>query len=199
MYGCDTIRRFSNNVSDLKQMAACMYENILQVNVLYDDRLIVSNTPFDLQCIMPVVDGMLPPPHDDIVLDLLFALAEWHAFAKLRLHTERTLSLFDKSVKALGKAMRRFETITCPAFDTKELPREVAARGRRQVAAAAKAGSKGKQKAAAVLVQSRKAAGGARRAMFSLCTYKWHAMGDYPDMIRAVGTPDITSTQHVSH
>ncbi|KAH9912562.1 uncharacterized protein B0H18DRAFT_1088384 [Fomitopsis serialis] len=176
-YGCDTIRRFSNNVSDLKQMAARMYEDILQ-------------------CIMPVVDGMLPPPHDDIVLDLLFALAEWHAFAKLRLHTERTLSLFDESVKALGKAMRRFETITCPAFDTKELPREVAARGRRQVAAAAKAGSKGKQKAAAVLVQSRKAAGGARRAMFSLCTYKWHAMGDYPDMIRAVGTPDITSTQH---
>ena len=30
-YGHDTIRRFSNNVSDLKQMAARMYEDILQV------------------------------------------------------------------------------------------------------------------------------------------------------------------------
>ena len=30
-FGRDTIRRFSNNVSDLKQMAARMYEDILQV------------------------------------------------------------------------------------------------------------------------------------------------------------------------
>ncbi|TFY50777.1 hypothetical protein EVJ58_g10894, partial [Rhodofomes roseus] len=177
-YGSDTIRRFSNNVSDLKQMAARMYEDILQ-------------------CIIPVVDSMLPPPHDDIVLDVLFALAEWHAFAKLRLHTERTLSLFEESVKTLGKAMRRFETITCPAYETKELPRETAARGRRQAAAAAKAGSKGKQKAASVPVsRTARTAGGARIVKFNLATYKWHSFGDYPYLIRATGTMDISSTQH---
>ncbi|KAH9835781.1 uncharacterized protein C8Q71DRAFT_709596 [Rhodofomes roseus] len=161
-YGHDTIRRFSANVSDLKQMAARMYEDILQ-------------------CIMPVVDAMLPPPHDDIVMDLLFALAEWHAFAKLRLHTDRTLDLFEQSVKTLGKAMRRFESVTCAAYDTKELPREVAARGRRQTAAA-----------------SKRKGPGARPKRFALNTYKYHAIGHAPAVVRQVGTLDIPSTQRVS-
>ena len=84
---------------------------------------------------MPVIEGLLPAPHDAIVLDMLFALAEFHAFAKMRLHTERTLKLFEQSIKTLGEAVRKFETVTCAAYDTKELPRETAARGRREAAA----------------------------------------------------------------
>lgn len=155
---------------------------------------------------MPVIEGLLPAPHDAIVLDMLFALAEFHAFAKMRLHTERTLKLFEKSIKTLGEAVRKFETVTCAAYDTKELPRETAARGRREAAAAAKASgnktsasgrSKGKGKAAAPKA-TRRPAGSSRHVKFQASTVKWHSFGDYVDAIRAYGTLDVSSTQSVS-
>ena len=154
---------------------------------------------------MPVIEGLLPAPHDAIVLDMLFALAEFHAFAKMRLHTERTLELFEKSIKTLGEAVRKFETVTCAAYDTKELPRETAARGRREAAAAAKTGdktsasgrSKGKGKAAAPKAP-RKPAGSSRHVKFQASTVKWHSFGDYVAYIRAYGTLDVSSTQSVS-
>ena len=138
---------------------------------------------------------------------MLFALAEFHAFAKMRLHTERTLELFEKSIKTLGEAVRRFETVTCAAYDTKELPRETAARGRREAAAAAAAKtgdktsasgrSKGKGKAAAPKAP-RKPAGSSRHVKFQASTVKWHSFGDYVAYIRAYGTLDVSSTQSVS-
>ena len=154
---------------------------------------------------MPVIEGLLPAPHNAIVLDMLFALAEFHAFAKMRLHTERTLELFEKSIKTLGEAVRKFETVTCAAYDTKELPRETAARGRREAAAAAKTGdktsasgrSKGKGKAAAPKAP-RKPAGSSRHVKFQASTVKWHSFGDYVAYIRAYGTLDVSSTQSVS-
>ena len=154
---------------------------------------------------MPVIEGLLPAPHDAIVLDMLFALAEFHAFAKMRLHTERTLELFEKSIKTLGESVRKFETVTCAAYDTKELPCETAARGRRKAAAAAKTGdktsasgrSKGKGKAAAPKAP-RKPAGSSRHVKFQASTVKWHSFGDYVAYIRAYGTLDVSSTQSVS-
>ena len=154
---------------------------------------------------MPVIEGLLPAPHDAIVLDMLFALAQFHAFAKMRLHTERTLELFEKSIKTLGEAVRRFESVTCAAYDTKELPRETAARGRREAAAAAKTGDKtsasgrsgGKGKAAAPKA-TRKPAGSSRHVKFQASTVKWHSFGDYVAYIRAYGTLDVSSTQSVS-
>ena len=58
---------------------------------------------------------------------MLFSLAEFHAFAKMRLHTKRTLELFDQSVIKVGDTMQKFETVVCPAYRTKELPHETAA------------------------------------------------------------------------
>ena len=154
---------------------------------------------------MPVIEGLLPAPHNAIVLNMLFALAEFHAFAKMRLHTERTLELFEKSIKTLGEAVRKFETVTCAAYDTKELPRETAARGRHEAAAAAKTGDKtsasgrsgGKGKAAAPKA-TRKPAGSSRHVKFQASTVKWHSFGDYVAYIRAYGTLDVSSTQSVS-
>ena len=137
---------------------------------------------------------------------MLFCLAEFHAFAKMRLHTERTLELFDQSVIKVGDAMRKFKTVVCPAYETKELPRETAARGRRDAAAAAKAGSKttapggckgGKGKAAPAAARQ-KPGGISRQAKFELSTFKYHSFGDYPDAVRAFGTLDVLSSQHVS-
>ena len=67
-----------------------------------------------------------------IILDLLFDLATWHAYAKLRVHTEQTLTSFD--------AVRKFQRTTCMTYRTTELPQEHAARGRRTAALAAKQG-----------------------------------------------------------
>ena len=82
----------------------------------------------------------------------------------------------------------RFARTTCAAFNTHELPREEAARGRQKAAAAAK---KGKGKAA----QGTK--DGPRSRPFNLRTYKLHALGDYFKTIRLFGTTDNYSTQVV--
>ncbi|PCH43999.1 hypothetical protein WOLCODRAFT_159399 [Wolfiporia cocos MD-104 SS10] len=55
-FGCETIRHFTNNVSAMKQLAARDFEDILQ-------------------CIIPILDMLLPPEHNEVVLTLLFKLA----------------------------------------------------------------------------------------------------------------------------
>lgn len=83
--------------------------------------------------------GVLPTPHNDIDLDMLFSLAEFHAFAKMCIHTDRTLKLFDESIIKLGSAMCKFKTVTCAM---KELPCKSAAQGHHETVAAAKANGK---------------------------------------------------------
>ena len=132
---------------------------------------------------LPVLDGLLPSPHNEAVLDLVFVMGCWHAYAKLRLHTELTLTSFERVTTDLGTLLRHFTTVTCVAFKTKELPREKAARLRR----AATSGT-----APAV------SGGAAKPKAFNLCTYKLHALGDYPGTIRERGTTDNYTTGRVS-
>ncbi|KAG6916065.1 hypothetical protein DXG01_008590 [Tephrocybe rancida] len=54
-----------------------------------------------------------------------------HGLAKLRLHTSLTLALLDQSTTILGDALREFKSDICPAFATRELRQEAAARERR--------------------------------------------------------------------
>lgn len=138
---------------------------------------------------MPTFDGLLPAPHNSVVQDVLFEIATWHAYAKLRLHTTDTLDFFDAAVVSLGRTVRKFLKTTCDAYAgaTLELPRETAARGRRAAAHASKSGS-------AVPHRS----GEAKRKNLNLNTYKYHALGDYPDAIRERGTTDNYTTQPVS-
>jgi hypothetical protein len=120
-------------------------------------------------------------------LDLLFDLATWHAYAKLRLHTEDTLAFFDSATVVLGETVRKFSRTVCSHYHTTELPQEYAARGRRE--------------AALTLKQSQAAQGrsaGVKRKTLNLQTYKYHALGDYPNTIRRMGTTDNYSTQPVS-
>ncbi|KAF7976211.1 hypothetical protein HWV62_7218 [Athelia sp. TMB] len=112
-FGHDTIRKFTTNCSEMKKLAAHNYEDLLQ-------------------CAIPAFDGLLPEPHNKIVLTLLFRLGEWHALAKLRMHTDTTLTQLDSVTTILGQELRRFSKITCASFQTVELPREAAARARRQ-------------------------------------------------------------------
>lgn len=65
-------------------------------------------------------------------------LCTWHALAKLRLHTSKTLQALKLTTKALGHQLRYWVKKTCSAFETRELPKEASARHRRKAAAAGK-------------------------------------------------------------
>jgi len=106
----------------------------------------------------------------------------WHAYAKLRLHTEPTLTSFEHVTTDLGTLLRHFTTVTCVAFKTKELPREKAARLRRAATAGTAPAASG---------------GASKPKAFNLSTYKLHALGDYPRTIHERGTTDNYTTGRV--
>jgi hypothetical protein len=143
---------------------------------------------------MPVLESLLPTPFDGYVQDLLFDLAMWHAYAKLRMHTDSTLASFEKATTSLGQQLRKFASKTCAAFSTKETPREVAARSRRTAAQKAKASL------STTAAPPRPSADDstAKPKPYNLFTYKLHALGDYVKSIRMFGTTDSYSTQIVS-
>ena len=58
----------------------------------------------------------------------------WHALAKLQLHTLTTLGHLQTTTKELSKTLRRFAKMSHTDFATTDLPREQAARARRQAA-----------------------------------------------------------------
>ncbi|KAJ7117673.1 hypothetical protein C8R44DRAFT_578842, partial [Mycena epipterygia] len=171
IFGQSTIRRFTSNTSGLKKLAAWNYQNILI-------------------CAIPVVDGLLPEPFNTAILELIFTLAEWHSFAKLKMHTESSVGLLTTATKDVGRLLRRFQRVVCPEFDTKELASEEAARGRRQ---AKKATQSGKGKVPAVPRGAPKPS--ANKKEFNLLTYKLHSLGDYMSTILWFGSSDSYSTQ----
>jgi hypothetical protein len=164
---------------------------------------------------MPVLEGLLQEPHNGVVLDLIFEAALLHGLDKLRMHTETTLDYADKHTLEYSRCRRTFKTATCAAFDTYELPKETEARGRRLQRKQAQ--SKVSTPAIAcvpideVLAPSdrdldappptKKVRSEARTAKkkkeFNMNTYKYHSIGDYPDVIRHKGTTDNWTTQIV--
>lgn len=121
-------------------------------------------------------------------------MATWHGLAKLRLHTDSTLSDLENSSTRLGDLLRKFKTDVCRAYATRDLPSEEAARGRRQAAKAQKA--TGPQPAPLPLKSNPKLP---KFRDFNLQTYKLHSIPDYGPSIRAFGTTDNTSSQSVCH
>lgn len=139
------------------------------------------------QCCFAVFEGLLPEPHNTIVLTLIYIFATWHAYAKLRLHSSSTIRSFRVVTTTLGAAARRFVRTTCKTYTAYELPQERDRRARRQ------AQKKSKSNANPGVKNLPK-----KRKDWNLSTYKWHALGDYPDTIINFGTTDSYSTQIVS-
>jgi len=133
-----------------------------------------------------VIEGLLPEEHNKVLLDLAFDIATWHAYAKLRKHTDYTITSFRSQTKELGRQLRVFLNKTCSAYNTKPLPNEEAARARRSAAKPRK-GETASQK------DSRR--GSVKR--FNMSTYKIHALGDYVYHIKQFGPTDCFTTQHV--
>ncbi|KAF9038247.1 hypothetical protein BJ165DRAFT_1532122 [Panaeolus papilionaceus] len=164
-FGHGTIRNFAANSSEMKKMAARDFEDLLQ-------------------CSIPVFEGLLEEPHNQRLMKLLYCMAEWHAFAKLRMHTDQTTSLLQELTTELGEQLRHFRDTTCVDFQTFELPKEALARARREAAS-----STGQQ--SATTGQS----SGRRAKALNLQTVKMHFLGDYVAHIRLFGTTDSFSTQ----
>lgn len=93
-----------------------------------------------------------------------------------------TIDFMHDTYCSLGFSLRRFKNKVCPAFATKELPREEAARIKRRKATST----------------SDPATSGRKARQFQLDTYKWHALGHLPEAIRAVGTYENPGTDFVS-
>ncbi|KIK93361.1 hypothetical protein PAXRUDRAFT_145232 [Paxillus rubicundulus Ve08.2h10] len=165
-FGQGTIQQFHKNASAMKCLAAHDFEDLLQ-------------------CALPVFEGLLPAPHNKIVLNLLFDFAMWHAYAKLHLHTEDTLAFFDKAMITLSQPVHRFQQKTCTLYHTMELPQEHAVHGCCKGTLAVKQGQ-------AVPVSQPKC------KTLNLTAYKYHTLADYPSTICQYGTTDSYSTQLVS-
>jgi len=138
------------------------------------------------QCAILAFEDLLGDGHNKRLLKLLYQTAEWHGFAKLRLHTQATLDHLESLTKEYGCLMRTFRDLTCSQFKTKELQREVDAQKRAQQRAQARGSSKGSQ-----LISER------WKRTFNLLTPKFHALGDYVSTIQMFGTTDLFSTQVV--
>lgn len=120
----------------MKQLAARDFEDMLQVKVTL--LILVLLTHLELQCSVSVFDGLFEDQYNSQIMDLLMTLSHWHGLAKLRMHSDATLEELDRVTLRLGEALRTFRDKTCPAFQTKELAREKAARTRRQAKKAKK-------------------------------------------------------------
>lgn len=71
-----------------------------------------------LQCSFPVFEDLLPEPFNTAVLDLLWVLANWHALAKLRMHTTSTVKHLKTATTVLGQRLRHFKKSVCSEFAT---------------------------------------------------------------------------------
>ena len=136
-------------------------------------------------------------------MKLLFRTAEWHALAKLWLHTDFTLTHMENLTKEFGQLMRKFRNLTCSAFSTVELPREVDARTHRKAATTTKHATPTDSSGSAPIddagpLQPPLKLSSPKKKQLNLFTYKWHSLGDYIRTIRMFGGTDSYSTQIVS-
>ncbi|KAJ7704598.1 hypothetical protein B0H17DRAFT_921234 [Mycena rosella] len=165
-FGRGTVCRFCSNASEMKKLAGHNYDNLL-INII------------------PCIEGLLPEPFNSRLLTTLFRLSEWNTFAKLRMHTNTTLTLFDGSTTVIGRELRSFAATTQAKYKTVELPGEIASRARR----AARKKKEGTSTGPPPPPQPSKG------KFLNLLTYKFHALGDYSSTIRLFGTTDSYSTQ----
>ncbi len=137
---------------------------------------------------MPVFEGLLKSKADNrIVLDLTFDLAMVLSLGKLRMHTSKTIDGLGTATAAVGDSVRTYAKKVCPKYITVELPKELAARGRRKARLAALKGTATGLKTSSVR----------KRKQFNYVTYKFHALRDYAAACRQFGSLDNTTAQMV--
>lgn len=99
-------------------------------------------------------------------------------------------TLLKSATTVLGKQLREFRSTTCSAFQTCELPKEVAARGQHQAQKQAKVSTTPSRPPTLSKTQP-------KTVSFNASTYKVHALGDYASTVMMYGPTDSYSTQTV--
>ncbi|KAG9093781.1 hypothetical protein FRC06_011376 [Ceratobasidium sp. 370] len=168
-----TIRKFSQDVASMSRLAARDFEDILQ-------------------CCIAVFSGLLPLICDEPAQRLLFLFAEWHALAKLRLHTEFTLGVLKRLTTQIGAEMRAFVELT-KNLDIRETPKEYACRKKQYESTRLRTTSTQKSKRSSK--PQTKSDDGRHKCTLNLETYKFHSQGDYVRCVERYGTTDSYSTQ----
>ncbi|TEB31005.1 hypothetical protein FA13DRAFT_1629839, partial [Coprinellus micaceus] len=158
-----------SNVSQLNRRAARDYEDILQ-------------------CAIPTFNGLFPDSSlDDIVTRLLYINARWHGFAKLRMHTDATLILFEQMTAQLGDKRAKVQAnagAPSPPPPTQSTFRIV------------QPAPQPEEPALSTSVANDSRSGNARRPKkLNISTVKFHTLGHYPSNIRSFGPTDIYSTE----
>lgn len=123
---------------------------------------------------MPCFEGLFYESCNDLIQDVLFTVAFWHGYAKLRLHSDSSVHVLKGATTIFGTLIREFKNIVCPRYKTKLTAREQQARDRRK-----------------------KGSSSAADYVFNISTYKLHAMGDYALSIIDFGTTDNHNAQNV--
>lgn len=150
-------------------------------------------------------------------------MAHWQGLAKLRMHTDTTLDILEKTTVLLGRCLREFKDKTCSQYATRELPTEASARQRRarnksraaHVAAgcttqdegapnSADVGSNSSAPSLSTSIQEKDVSRDKPKPSrlpksFNMNTIKFHSLGDYAPTIRVSGTADSFSTQAASN
>ncbi|KAJ7460375.1 hypothetical protein B0H11DRAFT_1736723 [Mycena galericulata] len=165
-FGRGTVRRFCTNASEMKKLAGHNYDNLL------------AN-------IIPCVEGLLPEPFNSRLMTMLFRLSEWNAFAKMRIHTDTTLDLFQTSTTVVGRELRSFAGTTQAKYKTVELPGESAARARRGARKKATAGQPPGPPAPPTVSKGK---------FLNLLTYKFHVYASQKQTDRAKSALKETRT-----
>jgi hypothetical protein len=149
-----------------------------------------------IQCIIPCIEGLLNDDHDKAVKRLLFVLALWHGLAKLRQHTDTTLGYLDDATRRVGAELRSF-AVWSAEYETRETPKEVDARSRREIAQKKRLQQSSKSLAQQQTKKSSKKNAAVAKKSFSLSTPKMHLLGHYSAIFKLYGTSDSYSTQVV--
>ena len=139
----------------------------------------------------------MPELHNTIVLNLLFDLATWHSYAKLRKNTKHTVNSLHSQSKELGRQLHIFLRQTCSQYKTKPLPGETTAHGHRHVASARKGTATTQKKPKPWDKPATEGESDLRP--FNLATYKIHALTNYADQIKRFRPTNCFTTQHICH
>ena len=135
-----------------------------------------------LYVIIAAFEGPLPL-HDDLtVADMLFELANWHALAKLCLHTDVTLKILHASTQHMYQAVHQFTSTTCTQTQTFKCASEITV----QMCCEKNNG------------QERNSGNRKTKVFNVINTFKYHSLGDYVDYIEHSGPTDNYMTQVVS-
>ena len=175
-------QRFGYKEYDGGSLSRCP-RSTLYPQVLASCRVILLSYIFPpmnpLQCILPVVDGLIPE-YDALLQSMIFCAVNWLSLAKLHIHSESTLHLLTKVMKDYGRLTRQLakDTVNVKMVET---PREAEIRRRRKVPGSTATSEPG-----------------LKPKPITNSTFKLHNMTHYVWAIMFWGTPDSFTTAIVS-